>query len=55
MLVNQAAIGRPISVYVEITLESQSEESLDAFETAVRDCPEVARIRFGFTLRTVKK
>ena len=41
MLVNQAAIGRPTSVFVEITLNSQSEETLDAFETAVRDCPEV--------------
>ena len=41
MLVNQAAIGRPTSVFVEITLNSQSEEGLDAFETAVRDCPEV--------------
>ena len=41
MLVDQAAIGRPANIFVEITLNSQSEESLAAFETAVRECPDV--------------
>jgi Lrp/AsnC family leucine-responsive transcriptional regulator len=41
MLLNQAAIGRPSDVFVEITLSGQSEDLLDAFEAAVRDCPEV--------------
>ena len=41
MLVDQATIGRPDNVFVEITLNSQSEDSLDAFEAAVRDCPEI--------------
>ncbi|MGD8710781.1 MAG: Lrp/AsnC family transcriptional regulator [Ectothiorhodospiraceae bacterium] len=39
--VNQAAIGKPCDVFIEITLNSQSEESLQAFEAAVRDCPDV--------------
>ena len=37
MLINQAAIGRPTNVFVEVTLEDQSEESLIAFETAVKE------------------
>jgi Lrp/AsnC family leucine-responsive transcriptional regulator len=41
MLVNQATIGRPTNVFVEITLQSQSEEALDAFERAVAGCPDV--------------
>jgi DNA-binding Lrp family transcriptional regulator len=41
MLVNPAAIGKPSSIFVEITLKSQSEEALNAFEAAVSDCPEV--------------
>jgi Lrp/AsnC family leucine-responsive transcriptional regulator len=41
MLVNQDAIGRSSNIFVEITLTSQSEDCLDAFEAAVRDCPEV--------------
>lgn len=41
MLVDQAAIGKPASIFVEITLHGQSEESLDAFETAVTECPDI--------------
>jgi Lrp/AsnC family leucine-responsive transcriptional regulator len=41
MLVNQAAIGLPLNVFVEISLKALTEEALDAFEAAVRDCPAV--------------
>jgi len=40
-LVNQCAIGKPSNIFIEISLGSQSEESLNAFEQAVADCPEV--------------
>lgn len=40
-VVSQAAIGRPTNVFAEITLSSLGEESLNAFEAAVRLCPEV--------------
>ena len=46
MLVNQAAVGRPTNIFVEITLISQSEENLDAFEAAVLDCPDVMSCHF---------
>ncbi|GGF66313.1 AsnC family transcriptional regulator [Terasakiella brassicae] len=41
MLVNQAAVGKPTNVFVEITLRSLSEETVDAFEHAVINCPDV--------------
>lgn len=41
MLVDQVAIGRPSSIFVEITLNSQSEEPLNAFEAAVQECPDI--------------
>jgi len=41
MLVDQGAVGRPTNIFVEITLHSQSEEALDAFEQAVAACPDV--------------
>jgi len=41
MLVNQAAIGKPSNIYVEVSLISQSEKTLDDFERAVADCPEI--------------
>lgn len=41
MLVDQGAVGRPTNIFVEITLRSQSEEALDAFEQAVAACPDV--------------
>ncbi|MGF1611997.1 MAG: Lrp/AsnC family transcriptional regulator [Kiloniellales bacterium] len=41
MLVDQEAIGLPLNVFVEISLKALTEEALDAFEAAVRDCPAV--------------
>ena len=41
MLLDQAAIGRAANVFVEITLNSQSEEALETFEAAVRECPDI--------------
>ena len=41
MIVNRAAIGRDLDVFVEVTLVSQSKESLRHFEEEVGDCPEV--------------
>lgn len=40
-LVDQAKVGLPISVFVSIKLERQSEDAMERFETAVRRCPEV--------------
>jgi len=40
-LLDKTAIGTPTSVHVEISLTSQQEGLLDAFEAAVRDIPEV--------------
>ncbi len=41
MLVNATAIGKPSNIFVEVSLASQSENSLNAFENAVAKCPEV--------------
>lgn len=41
MIVNPSAIGREVSVFVEIALDSQAEDRLDAFESAIRNTPEV--------------
>jgi Lrp/AsnC family leucine-responsive transcriptional regulator len=41
MLVDSAAIGRPTSVFVEMTLTSQHEDVLDEFEAKVVEIPEV--------------
>lgn len=41
MLVDPAAIGRPTTVFVEITLNSQSVECQEAFERAVTTNPEI--------------
>jgi len=40
-LVNPSKIGRSVDVFVEISLDSQAEDKLDAFEEAVAECPEV--------------
>jgi len=40
-LVLQEAVGRPSSIFVEVTLKSQTEESLRAFERAVGTCPDI--------------
>lgn len=42
-LVDPAAIGRPTTVFVEISLAGQDDEQLDAFEAAIGGCPEVMR------------
>ncbi len=41
MLVSAAAIGKPSNIFVEVSLASQSEYSLNSFESAVAECPEV--------------
>ena len=41
MLVNPAAIGKTTSIFIEISLGSQSQEVLDAFEAAVADSSEI--------------
>lgn len=41
MLVAPQAIGRPTTIFVEITLNSQSVECQEAFEAAVRKNPEI--------------
>lgn len=41
MLVSPAAVGINGNVFAEITLTSQKQEDLDAFEAAVRAVPEV--------------
>ena len=40
-MVNRELVGRGVSVFVEISLESQREELLDEFEAAVKDVPHV--------------
>lgn len=40
-LLNPRAVGRGATVFVEVTLTSQSEEILDAFEKAVARVPDV--------------
>lgn len=41
MLINQDAIGKPTNIFVEISLKSQSIDSLNAFEEAVKNCPDI--------------
>ncbi len=40
-MVNRELVGRGVSVFVEISLESQREELLDQFEAAVQEVPQV--------------
>ena len=40
-VINERAVGLPISVFVTVTLSSQAEGALTAFETAVANAPEV--------------
>jgi Lrp/AsnC family transcriptional regulator, leucine-responsive regulatory protein len=40
-LLDPAVVGRGTRVFVEISLQSQAEEVLDAFEAVVADAPEV--------------
>jgi Lrp/AsnC family leucine-responsive transcriptional regulator len=41
-VLDPAAVGRATSVFVEVSLNSQREDALEAFERAVRDCPDIA-------------
>jgi Lrp/AsnC family leucine-responsive transcriptional regulator len=41
-VLDPAALGRATSVFVEVSLNSQREDALEAFERAVRDCAEIA-------------
>jgi Lrp/AsnC family leucine-responsive transcriptional regulator len=41
LLVNPLAVGLGVSVFLQISLESQARAALDSFENAVRDRPEV--------------
>ncbi|MCP5372253.1 MAG: Lrp/AsnC family transcriptional regulator [Hyphomicrobiales bacterium] len=41
MIVSQEAIGRPDNVFVEVTLNSQHEDVLAAFEAAAQECPDI--------------
>ncbi len=40
-LVRQEAVGRPTSIFVEVTLSSQNEDLLQKFESAVLACPDI--------------
>ena len=40
-LVDPEAVGLPVSVFVQVTLEKQVESSLEAFEAKIADWPEV--------------
>jgi len=40
-LLNPAAVGRASNIFIEITLSSQSEAVLDAFEIAIAQIPDV--------------
>jgi len=41
MLLDPQAIGRSVSVFVEVSLDSQAEDLLDEFEAAISQTPEV--------------
>jgi DNA-binding Lrp family transcriptional regulator len=40
-LVNQSATGKPSNVFVEISLNHQSEDALEAFERHASTCPDI--------------
>lgn len=40
-LINQRAVGKPTNVFAEITLRDLSQETVDAFEHAIINCPDV--------------
>lgn len=39
--VNEAAVGRPISVFVSVSMQSQNKEVLERFETAISTAPQI--------------
>lgn len=40
-LLDGQAIGRPITVFIEVSLDSQGSAALEAFERAVQVCPDI--------------
>lgn len=40
-LVDQQAVGLPVSIFISVTLERQVEKALEEFEAAIRSWPEV--------------
>ncbi len=40
-LLDPAAIGLPVSVFVQVSLERQVDDALEEFESRITDCPEV--------------
>jgi DNA-binding Lrp family transcriptional regulator len=44
--INQAAVGKPANIFVEITLASMGEDTLNAFEQAVGACDDVVTCFF---------
>lgn len=46
MLVDPKRVGKRTSLFVEVSLQSQSEEALSAFEKAVAACPGVMACHF---------
>ena len=58
LIVNQARVGKPGNVFVEITLESQQQEDLFAFEQSAKQVPEIMECYlmtgdFDYLLRVV--
>ena len=45
-VINQAAIGKPANIFVEITLANMGEDTLNAFEEAVSACDDVVTCFF---------
>jgi Lrp/AsnC family leucine-responsive transcriptional regulator len=59
-LANARAVGRPTTVFVEISLSGQSDESLDRFEKEVARIPDVLEChlmtgRYDYLLKVVAK
>ena len=57
-LVNPEAVGLPVSIFVNVTLEKQIERALETFEERIRACPEVMECYlmtgdFDYLLRVV--
>ena len=40
-LLDQEKVGLPVSVFVNVELDGQTEDHLHAFEAAIRECPEI--------------
>ena len=57
-LVDPEAVGLPVSIFVNVTLEKQIERALETFEKRIRACPEVMECYlmtgdFDYLLRVV--